>query len=106
MPQADLTDAFDPDWPTPAALAYRDGWLAGALAGGLHAIPPHILSWAIDRAIQAGKSPQVAGLAFADTYYRVQMKPDYQDAQRRNGILKREAFLLSEYEKELRHAVD
>ncbi len=34
----------------------------------------------------------------------VQMKPDYQDAQRRNGILKREAFLLSEYEKELRRA--
>ncbi len=95
------SEAFYPDYPTPGALAYRDGFVTYAAAGGLHAIPPHILSWAIDRAIQAGKPPQVAGLAFADTYYRVQMKPDYQDAQRRNGILKREAFLLSEYEKEL-----
>ncbi len=93
--------AFNPDYPTPGALAYRDGFVTYAAAGGLHAIPPHILSWAIDRAIQSGKSPQVAGLAFADVYYRVQMKPDYQDAQRRNGILNREAFLLSEYEKEL-----
>ncbi len=101
MSQAASTVIFDPDYPTPGALAYRDGFVQGAIIGGLRNIPAIILSWAIDRAIQAGRPPVRAGRLFADVYYRVQMKPDYQDAQRRNGILKREAFLLSEYEKEL-----
>ncbi len=96
-----MTIADQMDYPTPGALAFRDGFILGASAGGLRDIPAILLSWAIDRAIQAGQPPKSAGLAFADTYYRVQMKPDYQDAQRRNGILKREAFLLSEYEKAL-----
>ncbi len=103
MSQAASTVAFDPDYPTPGALAYRDGFLAGARGRGLSGIPLQILSWAIDRAIAAQATSVQAGRVFADVYYRVQMKPDYQDAQRRNGILKREAFLLSEYEKELNH---
>ncbi len=103
MSQAASTVAFDPDYPTPAALAYRDGFEQGALERGLSAIPPQVLSWAIDRSIVAQATSVNAGRVFADVYYRVQMKPDYQDAQRRNGILKREAFLLSEYEKELNH---
>ncbi len=97
--------AFDPNYPTPAALAFRDGFLAGARTRGLSGIPDQTLSWAIDRALQAQATSVQAGKAFAECYYRVQMKPDYQDAQRRNGILKREAFLLSEYEKELRNGI-
>ncbi len=96
-----MTIAEQMDYPTPAALAYRDSFLRGAEMAGLREIPPHILSWAIDRACFAKTPPVTAGRKFADTYYRVQMKPDYQDAQRRSGILKREAFLLSEYEKQL-----
>ncbi len=97
-----MTIAEQMDYPTPGALAFRDGFLAGARARGLGAIPPQMLSWAIDRAIVAGFTSVRAGGIFADAYYKVQMKPDFWDAQRRNGILKREAFLLSEYEKALR----
>ena len=96
--------AFDPDYPTPGALAYRDGFNQGALERNLSGIPDQVLSWAIDRAIAAQATSVRAGRVFADCYYRVSMKPDYRDAQRRNGILNREAFLLSEYEKELRRA--
>ncbi len=92
---------FNPDYPTPGALAYRDGFLAGTRTRGLSGIPDQTLSWAIDRAIVAQATSVRAGQVFADVYYAVQQKPDYQDAQRRNGILKREAFLLSEYEKAL-----
>ncbi len=101
--------AFDPGYPTPAALAYRDGFLRGAEMAGLREIPPHILSWAIDRAVCPRQGitwdAESAGKRFADCYFAVQQKPDYQDAQRRNGILKREAFLLSEYEKALQSHV-
>ncbi len=102
MSQADSTVAFDPDWPNAASLEYRDSFIRGAEMAGLREIPPHILSWAIDRAIAAKTPPVTAGRIFSDCYYAVQQKPDYQDAQRRNGILKREAFLLAEYDKELR----
>ncbi len=100
-----MTIAEQMDYPTPGALLYRDGFLAGARTRGLSGIPEQMLSWAIDRAIVAQATSVQAGKVFADVYYRVQMKPDYQDAQRRNGILKREAFLLSEYEKELRNGI-
>ena len=93
---------FDPDYPTPGAIAYRDGFITGAFVGGLRGIPEPLLSWAIDRAIQAKESPRSAGRIFSDVYYKVQQKRDYQDMQRRNGIVNREAFLLSEYEKELK----
>ena len=96
-----MTIAEQMAYPTPAALAYRDSFIRGAEMAGLRSIPPHILSWAIDRAIVAVAPPVTTGRKFADCYYAVQQKPDYQDAQRRNGILKREAFLLSEYEKAL-----
>ncbi len=95
------TATFDPDYPTPGALAYRDGFVQGALERGLSGIPPQLLSWAIDRAIIAGFTSIRAGGVFADAYYKVQQKPDFWDVQRRNGILNREAFLLSCYEKEL-----
>ena len=97
--------AFDPDYPTPAALAYRDGFVQGALERNLSGIPDQILSWAIDRAIAAQATPVRAGRLFADCYYRVHMKPDYRDKQRRSGIWNREAFLLSEYEKQLKNKV-
>ncbi len=97
-----MTIAEQMDYPTPAALAFRDCFIHGAAVAGLREIPPHIVSYAIDRAISLSTPPLTAGRVFADVYYKVQQKPDYQDAQRRNGILKREAFLLSEYEKELR----
>ncbi len=94
-------DDFDPDYPNAASAEYRDYFIRGAEMAGLREIPPHILSWAINRAIQNGVTSQRAGVVFADVYFKVQIKPDYRDAQRRNGILKREAFLLSEYEKAL-----
>ncbi len=92
----------DGDYPNAASAEYKANFVLGAYAGGLRDIPATMLSWAIDRAIENGIASQRAGAVFADVYYKVQAKPDYQDAQRRNGILKREAFLLSEYEKELR----
>ncbi len=109
MPQRGGTSVSSPipisewaDYPNAASVSYRNGFIRGAEMAGLREIPPHILSWAIDRAIVAVAPPVTAGRKFADCYYAVQQKPDYQDAQRRNGILKREAFLLSEYEKELK----
>ena len=97
-----MTIADQMDYPTPGALAYKEGFERGCMAGGLRSVPPHILSWAIDRAIAAKTPPVTAGRIFSDVYYRVQQKRDYQDMQRRNGIVNREAFLLSEYEKELK----
>ncbi len=96
-----MSTAFDPNYPTAAARSYRDLFVAYAAKGGLQAIPEDILSWAIDRAIQAGKSPQVAGLAFADTYYRLQTDSRYQERVRRCEIHSPTGILLSEYEKAL-----
>ena len=93
--------AFDPDYPTPSALAYRDGFLQGALERDLRGIPDLVLSWAIDRAIAAQATSVPAGRVFADTYYRIQMRRDYHDPQRRNGVQNRHAYLLACYEKEL-----
>ena len=97
-----MTIADQMDYPTPGAIAYRDGFLQGALERDLRGIPDSLLSWAIDRALAAHATSVRAGRVFADCFYCVQQKRDYQDMQRRNGIVNREAFLLSEYEKELR----
>lgn len=94
--------AFDPSYPTPGAMAYRDGFIVGAKERGLTGIPETLLSWAIDRAIQAQATSVRAGQVFADCYFKVQQKPDWQGRRDRGKIMNREAFLLSEYEKELR----
>jgi len=95
--------AFDPDYPTPGALAYRDGFIRGAEMASLRDIPVNVLSWAIDRAIAAKTPPLTAGRVFADCYYKLQMRPDFRDKQRREGILNREAYLLAVFESELKH---
>ena len=100
-----MTIAEQCDYPTPGALAYRDGFIEGALERDLRGIPDSLLSWAIDRALAAQATSVRAGRVFADTYWRIQPKRDYQDMQRRNGIVNREAFLLSEYEKALKSVV-
>jgi len=94
--------AFEPDYPTPGALSYRDGFVQGALERDLTAIPPHVLSWAIDRAIAAQATSQRAGRLFADCYYNLLTRPDFRDKQRREGILNREAYLLAVFEDELK----
>jgi hypothetical protein len=66
--------AWDPEYPTPGALAYRDGFIQGAAVGGLRDIPGAILSRAIDRAIERGATSRRAGMAFADVYFRIQMR--------------------------------
>lgn len=66
-----MSIAFDPDYPTPAALAYRDAFIAGAAEGGLHAIPGGVLSLAIDRAIERGVASGRAGKLFADAYFKL-----------------------------------
>ena len=96
--------AFDPDYPTPGALAYRDGFIRGAEMASLCDIPPSILSWAIDRAIAAKTPPLTAGRVFADCYYRLLTRPDFRDKQRREGILNREAYLLAVFAEELKRA--
>ena len=88
---------FDPSYPTPGAQAYRDGFEQGAAEGGLRAIPDDILSWAIDRAIQARKPPKSAGMTFADVYFRVSAR-----REPREGVTNPKAYLLGAYEKELR----
>ncbi len=95
-------DDFDPDYPNAASAEYRDYFIRGAEMAGLRAIPEHLVSWAIDRAIQAGKPPKSAGLAFADTYFRMQTDRRYQERLRRGKIQSPTGIMLSEYEKELR----
>jgi len=90
--------AFDPDYPTPGALAYRDGFKQGALERDLTAIPPHILSWAIDRAVAAQATSVRAGRVFADCYYRIQMR-----REPRGGYGSATAYLLKVFEEELKH---
>ena len=89
--------AFDPDYPTPAALAYKANFILGASAGGLRGIPDDVLSWVIDRAIQAEKPPKSAGLVFSDVYFRIQMR-----REPRGGYGSATAYLLAAYEKELK----
>jgi len=94
--------AFDPSYPTPGALAYRDGFIRGAEMASLRDIPANILSWAIDRAIAAKTPPVTAGRVFADCYYRLLTRPDFRDKQRRDGIFNREAYLLAVFADELK----
>ena len=89
--------AFDPDYPTPAALAYRDGFRQGALERDLTGIPSDVLSWAIDRAIAAQCTSVRAGRVFANCYYRIQMR-----REPRGGYGSATAYLLACYEKELK----
>ncbi len=95
--QSESMTAFDPDYPTPGALAYRDGFLAGARARGLGAIPPQMLSWAIDRAIVAQATSVRAGQVFADVYYEIQMQ-----REPRGGYANPNAYLLAAYERKLK----
>lgn len=89
--------AFDPDYPTPGALAYRDGFIIGAENGDLCNIPDDILSWAIDRAIAAKATPIAAGRLFSDVYSRIQMR-----REPRGGYDNATAYLLAAYEGELK----
>lgn len=91
--------AFNPDYPTPAALAFRDGFIAGAENCGLQNIPDDILSYSIDRALQSGidiERAYWAGAMFANIYFRVQMRRGP-----RGGYGSATEELLSEYERSL-----
>ena len=88
--------AFDPAYPTPAALAYRDGFIQGASVGGLRDIPAPILSRAIDRAIERGATPKHAGMTFADVYFRIQQR-----REPRGGYGDAITYLLAAYSSQL-----
>ncbi len=88
--------AWDPEYPTPGALAYRDGFIQGAAVGGLHDIPGAILSRAIDRAIERGATSKRAGMAFADVYSRLQMR-----REPRGGYTDAVTYLLAAYSSQL-----
>jgi len=87
-------------------LAYRDGFICGAEINGLTEIPETILSWAIDRAIQNGVTSQKAGRVFADCYYKLQMRHDFRDKQRREGVQNREAYLLAVFADDLKQVIN
>ncbi len=88
--------AWDPEYPTPGALAYRDGFIQGAAVGGLRDIPAAILSRAIDRAIERGATSKRAGMAFADVYFRLQMR-----REPRGGYADEITYLLAAYSNEI-----
>jgi len=84
--------AFNPDYPTPGALAYRDGFLKGAAVGGLRSIPDDVLSRAIDRAIERKAAPLTAGRVFADVYFDLAVR-----RRPRGGYTDPINYLLSAY---------
>ena len=87
-------EAFNPEYPTPAAQAYKEGFERGAEMAGLRKIPDNVLSWAIDRAIAAKTPPVTAGRVFADCYFEVakQREP-------RGGYRNASSYLLGAYER-------
>jgi len=89
--------AFDPDYPTPAAIAYRDGFRQGALESDLTGIPSDVLSWAIDRAIAAQCTSVRAGRVFANVYWEVRTR-----REPRGGYSSPTAYLLACYEGRLK----
>ena len=93
---ARLGGAWDPDYPTPSALAFKEGFERGALERNLSNIPDSVLSWAIDRAIAAQTTSIEAGRVFSDVYYRIQMR-----REPRGGYGSATAYLLAAYAKEL-----
>lgn len=89
---------WSPAYPTPAALAYRDGFLQGAAVAGLRNIPDDVLSWAIDRAIATRTPPLTAGRVFADCYFDVSKR-----REPRGGYGNATSYLLAAYEGELKN---
>ena len=88
--------AFDPEYPTPGALAYRDGFIKGAEMAGLRNIPPHVLSRAIDRAIERQATSLTAGRVFADVYFEIQRR-----REPRGGYGDAITYLLAAYSSQL-----
>jgi hypothetical protein len=93
-------EVFDPDFPNPACLAYKEGFIRGALAGGLRNLPDDVLGWAIDRAVRNQATSQNAGRVFASVYFRIQMR-----REPRGGYGSATAYLLAAYEKELKNGI-
>jgi len=94
------SQAFDPDFPNPACLAYKEGFIRGALTGGLRNLPDDVLGWAIDRAIRNHATSQNAGRVFAVVYFRIQQR-----REPRGGYDSPSAYLLAAYEKELKNGI-
>ena len=94
-----MTIADQMDYPTPGAIAYRDGFLQGALERDLRGIPDSLLSWAIDRALAAQATSVRAGRVFADVYFEIQMQ-----REPRGGYANPNAYLLAAYERKLKNA--
>jgi hypothetical protein len=86
---------WNPDYPSPTALAYKDLFERGAALAGLRSIPEAMLSAAITRALERSAPPVTAGRVFANCYYALHLRT------KREQIMDPHNYLLAMFSHDL-----